>query len=505
MSTATESIFLYDAARPLLFTGLNFWIFFLALLVGYALLVKRITLRNVYLLFFSLFFYYKSCGLFFLLILLSIAVNFYAAKLIDRLSSRAWRKTVLSVGVALNLSLLAYFKYSNFLVDAVNQLFGTQYTYTNAFGTALASLFGDDPSLSGAVLPVGISFYTFQAISYIVDVYRQKVSALSRVSDFGLYLSFFPALVAGPIVRAAEFIPQIHKPYNVSSREQGHALYLILIGLFKKVVLSDYIALNLVDRIFNNPTAYTGVENLLAAYGYTLQIYCDFSGYTDIAIGLALLLGFRLTINFNFPYRAATLTDFWRRWHISLSSWLRDYLYIPLGGNRHGRLVMWGSLMTTMLLGGLWHGAHWHFVFWGGMHGLGLILSKGVDKLLPERMRSHRLVIGIRFLVTFHFVVLLWVFFRASSFGQAGQILHQIAFEFNPHVLWQALYGYRVSLLLMLLGYLLHWVPSRWIEQLRGAFIQSPVWAKGVICILVALLVINVQGAGLQPFIYFDF
>lgn len=495
----------YDANAPLLFTRMEFWIFFAVLLLGYIFAARRVAVRNVFLLLFSLFFYYKSCGLFFLLIIFSVLFNYCAAQGIAASEVRVKRKAILSLAVAVNLFLLAYFKYTAFFVDTVNSLFGTSWGVPPSIGFVLLAWWkGEAIAPEDMVLPVGISFYTFQAISYVVDVYRRTIPALKSVSDFGLYLSFFPALVAGPIVRASEFVPQIQRPYSVTQREASHALFLILAGLFKKIVLSDYIALNLVDRVFNNPTAYTGLENLFASYGYTLQIYCDFSGYTDTAIGVALLLGFRLSINFNFPYRSRTLTEFWRRWHISLSTWLRDYLYIPLGGSHHGRWVMWGSLLATMLLGGLWHGAHAQFVFWGAAHGVGLIVSKLIDKL-PSKLLGSRAFVALRYVITFHYVTFLWIFFRAQSFDAAAQVLHQIAFDFNGGMLWQAVVGYRAVLGLMALGYGLHWVPSRWIEWLRGSFIQSPLWAKGVITLLVSLLLLNVQSADLQPFIYFNF
>ena len=390
----------YNNLHPLLFTHVEFWVFFLILGLGLIFLDNRNTLRVVYLFAFSLLFYYKSCGLFFLLILLSICFNYAVGLLLGHYKTHRARKLVLSIAVCLNLLLLAYFKYALFFVESVNSLFGTSFSHSNIFAQFLGWFVGNPSSVTMVLLPVGISFYTFQAISYVVDVYRGAIAPLRRLVDFGFYLSFFPQLIAGPIVRASEFIPQIHKPYLLSRREASHALFLILVGLFKKIILSDYLALNLVDRVFNNPIAYSGVENLMASYGYTLQIYCDFSGYTDIAIGIALLLGYRLSINFNFPYKATSMTDFWRRWHISLSTWLRDYLYIPLGGNRHGRLVMWSSLMLTMLLGGLWHGASWTFVFWGGAHGLGLVVSKLIDRLPKDFLSNPAVIFSRKFYVS---------------------------------------------------------------------------------------------------------
>lgn len=493
-----------QAQQPLLFTRIDFWIFLLVLWTGYLYVQRKLPTRNLYLLLFSLLFYYMSCGVFAIFAVLSILFNYGAGWALGRLQERWQRRGVLIASVGLNLGLLAYFKYANFFVAQLNALFGTDIVMNDVLGRAAWHLFGGDDTLAAVILPVGISFYTFQAVSYVVDIYRRQLAPLKSPIDFGFYLAFFPQLVAGPIVRASEFIPQMYRPYSVSQREMGHALFLILIGLFKKVVLSDYIALNLVDRIFANPQAYTGLENLMATYGYVLQIYCDFSGYTDIAIGVALLLGFRLSINFNFPYRASTLSDFWRRWHISLSTWLRDYLYIPLGGNRHGQAVMWLSLMGTMLLGGLWHGADWTFIIWGGAHGLGLVVSKLIDRL-PTQILARRDVQILRRVLTFQYVALLWIFFRAQNMEQATEVLGQIVHQFHPQAWLQALAGYKVVLLLMALGYTLHWMPLEWIERARGRFIEAPLWAKFVITVAASLLFLHVQTADLQPFIYFDF
>ncbi len=496
--------FSYNNLQPLLFTHVEFWLFFLFIGAGLLLIDRRNQLRVLFLFAASLLFYYKSCGLFFLLILLSIAVNFAAGGLINRFRGQRWCKTTLVVTVGLNLGLLAYFKYALFFVNSLNAIADLHLEHTNLFAQFLSWLL-DKPSEVGMVLlPVGISFYTFQAISYVVDVYRGEIKPLRSIVDFGFYLSFFPQLIAGPIVRASEFIPQIHNPYSLSEREAGHALFLILIGLFKKIILSDYLALNLVDRVFDNPVAYSGVENLMASYGYTLQIYCDFSGYTDIAIGIALLLGYRLALNFNFPYKALSLTDFWRRWHISLSTWLRDYLYIPLGGSRHGRWVMWMSLILTMLLGGLWHGADWTFVFWGLAHGLGLIVSKLIDRL-PKPFLSQRSVRIARGVLCFHYVVFLWIFFRATNFEHAMQVLGQIVAAFDIRHFAQFITSYWAVSLLMLLGYALHWIPSQWIERMRGAFISLHWGWKFVVTLVLVLVVLRVQTADLQPFIYFDF
>ncbi len=497
--------FSYSTLEPLLFTRVEFWIFFALVWLAYLWFHNRLNSRSLFLLAVSLLFYYKSSGLFFFLILLSIAFNYGMALWIESRGRRAWRKSLLCFTVAMNLLLLCYCKYTGFFIEGYNALFGAGLTFNGPLTGVLMGLLGVDIDVAKSlVLPVGISFFTFQALSYVVDVYRGDIKALRNPIDFGFYLSFFPQLVAGPIVRASDFIPLIHAPYSLSVREAGHALYLIIIGLIKKCILSDFIALNLVDRVFANPAAYSGVENLLSVYGYTLQIYCDFSGYTDIAIGLALLLGFHLPINFNRPYRAVSITDFWRRWHISLSTWLRDYLYIPLGGNRHGKWMRNVNLMLTMLLGGLWHGASWTFVAWGGAHGLGLILSKLVDRL-PGPLLSNSFFRFCRAVVVFHIVASLWVFFRAGSFTEAIEIFQRVFSGVGFAHMGSIVVSYGHVCCLMLVGYTLQWIPTPWLERMRGAFIGSPVVVKFILTLMAVLVVLYYQSAGLQPFIYFAF
>ena len=405
-------LFGFDQAHPLLFTQFWFWAF-LALVYGGFSLIRRdkLHIRNAWLFLSSLWFYYKTSGVFLLLLLFVITYNYFAAHLMPRIRRERIRTALLVFSVAVDLLVLGYYKYAYFFADAVNSLFGLELQVKDIFTGG--SIF----------LPVGISFFTFQAISYVVDVKKGKVEPVRNFLDFGFYLSFFPQLVAGPIVRAPEFIPQLHRPFNLSRRWFGIAVFWILNGLAKKLILSDFIAVNLCDRVFENPLLYTGFENLCALFCYSLQVYADFSGYTDIATGVAMLLGFWLPLNFNSPYKATNAGQFWKRWHISLSSWLKDYLYIPLGGNRNGTPATWiciGAItligvflsgmpvvgvivavialvlviaarrskentrkivtnvnsMNTMLLGGLWHGASWNFMIWGGLNGLGMIIYK---------------------------------------------------------------------------------------------------------------------------------
>ncbi|MDO4755967.1 MAG: MBOAT family O-acyltransferase, partial [Parabacteroides sp.] len=338
----------YQQQEPMLFSSGLFFFLFIGFLILYLALRKHLLARLIYVSLFSLYFYYKSSGWFFLL-LLFVATSDFCIGLCLKQTAAQWKRkawVVLSLGI--DLGLLCYFKYFNFLREIYHSFLNGTDTY--------------EPL--DIFLPVGISFFTFQSISYVIDIYRGKIDAINRWIDYVFYVSFFPQLVAGPIVRARDFLPQIYKNPTVSHAQFGEGLFLVLCGLFKKAVISDYISLNFVDRIFDAPLLYTGVENLLGVYGYALQIYCDFSGYSDMAIGIALLLGFRFNINFDSPYQSATITEFWRRWHISLSSWLKDYLYISLGGNRNGKLRTYFNLFITMLLGGLWHGASVSFILW---------------------------------------------------------------------------------------------------------------------------------------------
>ena len=419
-----RNLFSFDQAHPLLFTQFYFWAFFALVFAVFSLFHSKVLLRNGYLFACSLFFYYKTSGVFLALLLFVIVYNYFAAKGLYRLKKEGWRKALTVLSVVVDLGILAYFKYAYFLTDFVNNLFGLSIQVHDVLGEFLNMCVGADVfRVDAIILPVGISFFTFQAVSYVVDVKRGKIAPVQNFLDFGFYLSFFPQLVAGPIVRAVEFVQQLHKPYNLSRRWFGIAIFWIMNGLLKKLILADYLAVNFADRVFENPLMYSGFENLSALFCYSLQVYADFSGYTDIATGVAMLMGFYLPKNFNSPYKAENTQQFWRRWHMTLSRWLRDYLYIPLGGNRNASagtfiiiaaVAVFGSFlsgswwvafavavlaagiglwawrrpadrkvittninsMNTMLLGGLWHGASWNFMIWGGLNGIGMIIYK---------------------------------------------------------------------------------------------------------------------------------
>lgn len=484
-----KEVLTYDAYAPLIFSSGLFLFLFLGFSLVYMLLQKKDTARILFVCAFSYFFYYKSSGTYFVLLGAVTMIDFYLAQKMGEMRSQSAKKPLLIISLMVNLGLLCYFKYANFFLGMLAPLLTGTFRPLDIF------------------LPVGISFFTFQSLSYTIDVYRGNLKPLDRLLDYAFFVSFFPQLVAGPIVRASEFIPQIRKPLFVSREMFGTGIFFILTGLFKKAVISDYISVNFVERIFENPSLYSGIENLFGVYGYALQIYCDFSGYSDMAIGIALLLGFRFPKNFNSPYKSDSITDFWRRWHISLSSWLRDYLYISLGGNRKGQRRTYFNLIITMLLGGLWHGASWNFILWGGMHGVALALHKYWryinGKTKEDVSYGRNKVLGVIF--TFHFVCLGWIFFRNTTFEGSLAMLNQIFTEFNLHLIGQLIVGYWEVFVLMLIGYLLHFAPDSWENKLRERVITLPLIGKALVVVLVIYVVIQIKSSEIQPFIYFQF
>lgn len=521
MLQAAIDFITYDPADPMVFTVRGFWIFFLLLLIGYQFVYKRSQARMLYLLAFSLFFYYKSGGYFFFLLLFSTIFDYVVGNKVYHASTRRRSLAWLSFSVLMNLGILGFFKYAGFLVDTWNSAFHTNYVPWNFLSAAANQISAalriplDEPfSVSSIILPVGISFYTFQTISYSVDLYRRKITPARNVLDFGFFVTYFPQLVAGPIVRANEFLPQMYEPYRLSEAEYRRAIVLILMGMVKKVLVSDYISLNFVDRIFEAPGKYTGFENLMAVYGYTIQIYCDFSGYTDIAIGVSLLLGFHLPLNFNSPYKSADITDFWRRWHISLSTWLKDYVYIPLGGNRKGKFRQYLNLFLTMFVGGLWHGAHAKFIVWGCLHGLALALHKlwmGITGQKSESIgkfparASARLYYILMGVVTFHFVAYCWIYFRAVSFAQVHEITGRIFNAMHPELIAEQIVAYWKIFAVIAAGYAFHFLPRGWKVSLGSVFARQHWSLQAVGVSILVVLLYQVTSSESQPFIYFQF
>ena len=483
------SLFVYDGQNPLMFNTGLFLFLFIGFMWIYRLLAHREALRIGFVILFSLYFYYKSSGLCFLLLVVVALSDYSLGRLLGRLSRKGLRQLCVLASMVVNLGMLCYFKYTNLLLGTFADLTHQPFEPLDI------------------VLPIGISFFTFRSLSYIIDLYRRQMAPVTSFRDYLFYLSFFPPLAAGPVVRAKDFVPQIHRPLDITPALLGEGLFLVMCGLIKKVVISDYISVNFVDRIFDNPMLYTGFENLMGVYGYTLQIYCDFSGYSDMAIGIALLMGYRFKINFDSPYKSGSITEFWRRWHISLSSWLRDYLYISLGGNRRGTVRTYLNLFITMVLGGLWHGASWLFVIWGAWHGLMLIIHKLYRRIFPvaKDYRAGHFRHFLNVLLTFHVVAAGWIFFRAPSLDIAWQILTQIFTNFRPEAIPAFVSGYAVIFIALVAGYLLHFAPHRWSQWLQRELSWSPLVVKATILALVLFFVLQVRSSELVPFIYSQF
>ena len=480
-----EHIFAFNSDSPLLFTQFYFWAFFALVYALFALIMngtktadsaRRMHMRNVYLMFVSWFFYYKTSGLFLIILAFITLSDWLIAQRIAQNTSPKRRLSWLCLSIAIDLGLLVYFKYAYFFTSMVNDLFGSQFEVFDLF-----AYIGNGFSQSGRfdvdkiILPVGISFYIFQVISYTTDVYRERIRPVRNILDFGFYVSFFPQLVAGPIVRAEEFIPQLYKPFRLSRRLFGLSVFWILNGLAKKIILSDYLAVNLIDRVFDNPLLFSGFENLFALFAYSLQVYADFSGYTDIAIGVAMLMGFYLPMNFDSPYKSQNPQEFWRRWHMSLGRWLKSYLYIPLGGNRRigfgtffwltvigivctvltgtwwvvgimavitliiiivsryrplQRKLLYSNLNSfiTQVLGGLWHGASWNFTIWGGINGIGMIVNKFWREMgWHMRMACMALLTASLWIINHHYPLPVWLLFAVwASIVCAGTTIRYV-------------------------------------------------------------------------------
>jgi len=519
--------FLYDSKNPLLFNnGFFVYFFTLFILLFFALRNHHKARRYVFCIF-SLYFFYKASGWFVGLVLISAVVDFFLSNAIYREKSQSRKKFLLVLSILFNLGMLFYFKYTDFFIEISNSLFDTNFNPLNL------------------ILPIGISFYTFENLSYTVDVYRGEFKPANKFSDYLLFLAFFPKLMMGPIVRAHDFVPQINEPYVISERDFAKGFFLIISGLIKKLVISDYITLNMVDYMFDNPALHTGVENLMAVYGYAMVIYCDFSGYSEIAIGIALWLGFKIPPNFMSPYQSLNITEFWRRWHISLSTWLKDYLYIPLGGNRNfsvasfifvggflvGSFIMgvelfhlsnlWAAvisavlllifiipalitkktsgiaanfnLLTTMLLGGFWHGASWNFIIWGAIHGVGLGIHK-IWMLLTDKSfaafnqsRIYKIISGI---LTFHFVCFAWIFFKAEDLEIAKEMIYQIFNNFDISVFGPFYDNYKGVVWMILAAMVLHLIPDNLADKVIARTKTIPM----VVYILVFFLFLILYG-----------
>jgi D-alanyl-lipoteichoic acid acyltransferase DltB (MBOAT superfamily) len=420
------------------------------------------------------------------IIFVGSTLDFWIGRALGRTQHQRARKALLLVSIVYYLGVLSVFKYWNFAADSFVALFAAAGLHVGATHLRL-------------VLPFGISFFTFETMSYTIDVYRRDLPPADRYLDYLLFVCFFPHLVAGPIVRPHQMLPQLAARPVADADVQARGLWLIVTGLGKKIAIGDFLAVSLVGRAFGNPERYSSVELVVAVYAYAIQIYCDFSGYTDVALGSALLFGYRLPENFDAPYTAKNLQEFWRRWHISLSTWLRDYLYVPLGGSREGAYKTYRNLMITMVLGGLWHGASWNFVIWGGLHGAGLALTR-----LWQRARHGRPRVSFaeawRVVATFHFVCFAWIFFRAPTLGHAWLMIERIARGTSG----TANLGQKAEVLIVL-GFGLHWVPKRWVESVRELFVRTPAPVQGIVLAAAAYGLHLAVGAKAEPFVYGQF
>jgi D-alanyl-lipoteichoic acid acyltransferase DltB (MBOAT superfamily) len=468
----------------MLFPTLAFGLFFLALYAVAWGVGGRNEWRKLIILTASWVFYGAWDWRFVPLLMVSSWLNFAAAALIGRLSGARVRRIVVIAGVTANLGILITFKYYGFFIEQAR--------------AALAGLnLAADLPLLQIILPVGVSFFTFQGMSYLIDVYRGKLKPAGLL-DVTLLLSFFAHLVAGPIVRGADLLPQFQTAPRMDREMASQGLLLIVWGLFKKTVIATRLATGLVDPAFFDPAHHAPLDLAAAAYGYAVQIYCDFSAYSDMAIGLAALLGYRFPRNFDQPYRAASLQDFWRRWHISLSSWLRDYLYIPLGGSRGGLAIACRNLMITMLLGGLWHGAAWTFLIWGALHGGALCVERIWGARKPAAWPRLPAILGVA--LTFHIVCLGWIFFRAASFDEAILFLRSLGAAGGPPSLLTPL-----SLALIVIGLAVQASPPRILEGIAGRLGALPAPIVGVIVAGAIMAIDALRPAGVAPFIYFQF
>ncbi len=491
----------------MLFPTLDFALFFMLVFIISWELRQHFEARKIVLLAASYFFYGYWDWRFTALLAASSLLNFAAGHLLQRQVEVGTRKLIVGIAVGINLSVLGFFKYYGFFLDSLTDVL------------VRFNIERDLPFLE-IILPVGISFFTFQGISYVVDVYRRDVKASTSLVDLCLYISFFPQLVAGPIVRASEFLPQLTSIPRLSRAQMGQGVALILVGLFKKMVIANYLATEIVDKVFFDPSAYGAVDLAVGVYAYAIQIYCDFSGYSDIAIGIAALLGYRFQRNFDQPYRAKSLREFWRRWHISLSTWLRDYLYKPLGGSYNGKFATYRNIVLTMVLGGIWHGAAWTFVLWGVFHGVAIASERFIVQLVPQRTYAlagygedkvgrilelsdsgGRYIAGLAgFFLTFNLVCFSWILFRSTDMDTVFMMLQGLT---N----WSA--GAQLAtpfISLLVFGTLAaQFLPGRWVDKTGIYLSRLDGVTLGVVLGAGLLFIEAVSPEGVAPFIYFQF
>ena len=475
----------------MLFTSGTYYVFLIAVFFVYWAIAWRIRLRFTLLLVASCFFYALVGGRALLLLIAISAIDFTTTQWMDRSSKRASRRRLLFLSLIVDIGALFVFKYAGFFIESTSG------------ALSLVGLTVSAPHLN-LVAPIGISFFIFQSVAYVIDVYRKDTEPAASYVDYLAFVAFFPTIVAGPILRAKQLLPQLRARLILDSTTGGQALFLIAIGLIKKIAIADYLSANLVERVFDFPERFSSLEVLAAVYGYALQIYADFSGYSDIAIGSAMLLGFTLPVNFNAPYRALDLPEFWRRWHISLSTWLRDYVFFAIAGPRaRNSMVLYGGLVATMLIGGLWHGAAWTFVLWGLLHGVGLVTVRALASLRKQfgfAKRNGRWSRIASVVITFHFVCFAWIFFRAETVDRAIALLGQL-FTFTTDTSNLAF----PLVLIIALSFIAHWMPDGGPDAARDGFVRLPAPLQAGVLFALALGLYFVASRDVVPFIYSRF
>lgn len=471
----------------MLFNSLSFVVFLIVVLVLYYSNIFNWTGKKRILLFASYVFYGLWNPPLVILLWISTAVDWITGKKLATEENQRKRNLWLALSMIVNLGFLAFFKYGDFLLENFVSL-------VNTFGIDFQAQPMD------IILPMGISFYTFQTMSYTIDMYKRKIEPARTFLDFALYVTFFPQLVAGPIVRAGDLITQFYEEKRASINEFIWGLFLLTVGIFLKVVMADTLLSGVADTVYSSAKILHGVDAWIGTIAFSGQIFFDFAGYSTCAIGIGLMLGFVLPDNFKYPYASIGFSDFWKRWHISLSTWLKDYLYIPLGGNRHGITRMYVALMLTMLLGGLWHGAAWTFMVWGGLHGAYLVLEKLQKKYLPFKITAWN---GIFLaLLTFSCINITWVFFRARSFDTAWNMIKSMFYmQTAGEKILPTFDIIKIAIVIAVL-FLCHWVMRN--TSMKEVSLKTSPWVLGLIWAVLFCLIAIAQGSG-EQFIYFQF
>jgi alginate O-acetyltransferase complex protein AlgI len=544
----------FKSMKPLVFTELDFWLFFLILMFVFSFLQKQKLVKSIFITIVSLFFYFKAAKLFVLFLVFSMFWNFVIGNWISKAKLERKRKTALILGISLNILLLVYFKYGFFFTESFNKLFQTDFELLNQFALWGNGFFGEGSFDTKLFAAGGVSFITFQSISYIVDVYRKEVEPVKNVFDYTFYATFFPQLILGPIAKAKDFIPQIYKPYHLDKNDFSWASIQIVKGLIKKLILADYIADHFIDKVMDTPETYPGFVGIIAMWAYSLFIYGDFSGYTDIATGIARLMGFKLTKNFDSPYKAISVADFWRRWHRSLGGFFREYLYIPLGGNKTGGIgsyilivviltflifitqnfnliyVYLGitalylillylipnfkklvhrdlNLLITMIIGGLWHGPSENFVIWGTMNGLALVFYNHWRKISPYENSQNFLAHFWKIFITFNFITFTRIWFLIQENDKPYKFLEHIytKFQFSTEVFSKFFMAFLPVMLIVIIGFIVHWLPQKWKEKAEETYSKMHVIAQVFVVVIIVVLVYQAVTDTSRPFVYLQF